>query len=151
MADARIEIKVGAVSFSGEGEGKWLSEQLDKIIEKLPQLSSVVPAVQENDETDDAQGPKLKKSNVGTLASFLAAKNAKTKKTRKFLATALWLHESTGARRIGTGDVTKALSQHSQGSVGNASQCLVQNNKSGFTAKDGKQFYVTPEGRSEIG
>jgi hypothetical protein len=32
MADAKIEIKVGSVSFSGEGDGKWLSEQLDKVI-----------------------------------------------------------------------------------------------------------------------
>ena len=151
MADAKIEIKVGAVSFSGEGEGKWLSEQLDKVIEKLPLLASVAPAAPDSDEKSGAHEQKSKKSNIGTLASFLAAKSAKTNKTRKFLATALWLHDSTGVHRIGTGDVTKALSQHNQGSVGNASQCLVQNNKRGFTAKDGKQFYVTPEGRSEIG
>jgi hypothetical protein len=42
MANAKIEIKVGAVSFSGEG--RWLSEQLDKVIEKLPELASIAPA-----------------------------------------------------------------------------------------------------------
>jgi hypothetical protein len=39
MAEAKIEIKVGAVSFSGEGESKWLAEQLDKILTCVPQLS----------------------------------------------------------------------------------------------------------------
>jgi hypothetical protein len=149
MADAKIEIKVGAVSFSGEGEGKWLSEQLDKVIEKLPQLASVAPPA----PAAGGGGAQTHHANpnVGTLASFLTAKNAKTNKTRKFLAAAVWLHDSTGSNRIATGDVKKALSQHNQGSVGNASQCLTQNNKQGFTAKDGKQFYVTPEGRTEIG
>lgn len=150
MADAKIEIKVGAVSFSGEGDGKWLSEQLDKVIEKLPELAKVVPVEPESGGGggDVAQTHHGKK-NVGTLASFLAAKNAKSNKTRKFLATAVWLHDSTGANRIATADVKKALSQHNQGSVGNASQCLVQNTKQGFTTKDGRQFYVTPEGRTE--
>jgi phage-related protein len=151
MADAKIEIKVGAVSFSGEGDGKWLSEQLDKVIEKLPQLANVAPVEPESSGRTggDAHAHQGKK-NVGTLASFLTAKNAKTNKTRKFLATAVWLHDVTGANRLATGDVKKALGQHNQGAVGNASQCLVQNNKQGFTAKDGKQFYVTPEGRAEI-
>ncbi len=151
MAEAKIEIKVGSVSFSGEGDGKWLSEQLDKVIEKLPELAAVAPAETENSGNDGTATKPVVKGKVGTLASFLSAKNAKNNKTRKFLATAVWLHDSTGANRLATGDVKKALSQHNQGAVGNASQCLVQNNKQGFTAKDGKQFYVTPEGRAEIG
>lgn len=136
MAEAKIEIKVGAVSFSGEGEGKWLSEQLDKVIEKLPQLASVAPIAPPAPGSGGAAAQTHHANpNVGTLASFLTAKNAKTNKTRKFLAAAVWLHDSTGANRIATGDVKKALSQHNQGSVGNASRCLVQNNKQGFTTK----------------
>jgi hypothetical protein len=150
MAEAKIEIKVGAVSFSGEGEGKWLSEQLDKVLEKIPELARVAPIIGENGgEGSDGKGtpPKAK----GTLASFLNSKNAKSSKTRKFLATALWLHDSTSKPRLSTTEVTKALSNNSQGSVGNASQCLNLNTKQGFCAKDGKQFYVTDEGRGEIG
>jgi hypothetical protein len=153
MADAKIDIKIGAVSFVAEGSEKWLSGELDKVLAKAPELAAIAPA-----ETAGAGGggeddthTKHQKGNIGTLASFLNAKNAKTNKTRKFLATAVWLHDSTGANRLSTGEVTKVLSQHNQGSVGNASQCLISNNKQGFTAKDGKQFYVTPEGRTEIG
>ena len=150
MADAKIEIKVGAVSFSGEGDGKWLSEQLDKIIEKLPELANVAPELPGGSGDGDGKSPATKKAK-GTLASFLNAKNVKTNKTRKFLATAVWLHDSSGNNRLATGAVKKALRQNNQGSVGNASQCLVQNVKAGFIAKEGKQFYVTDEGRTQIG
>jgi len=151
MSEAKIEIKVGAVSFSGEGDGKWLSEQLDKVLEKIPELANVASAEPENGDGSggDVKAP-AKKAKIGTLASFLTAKNAKRNKTRKFLATAIWLHDNDGKSRLATGDVRKALTQHSQGDVGNASQCLVQNSKQGFIAKDGKQFYVTDEGRAEI-
>ena len=38
MSDTKISIKVGHVEFSGEGNEKWLSEQLDKILVKVPEL-----------------------------------------------------------------------------------------------------------------
>jgi hypothetical protein len=44
------------------------------------------------------------------------------------------------------------LNTHNQGRLGNAAQFLVNCAKSGFVAKDGpKQFYVTPEGWTELG
>lgn len=150
MAEAKIEIKVGAVSFSGEGEGKWLSEQLDKVLEKLPELVNVAPAPAEDNRPDGTPKPPHVRVK-GTLASFLTAKNAKSNKTRKFLATALWLQDAQGKNRLTTRDVTKALSDNSQGTVGNASQCLNQNANQGFATKEGRQFYIPEEGRNEIG
>ena len=41
MADAKIEIKVGAFSFSGEGTEKWLSGELEKLLAKIPELVDV--------------------------------------------------------------------------------------------------------------
>lgn len=100
MADAKIEVKVGAVSFTGEGSESWLSTQLDKVIKHLPDLVKVAP------EPSPAAGPHpggaQPKANVGTLASFVTAKNAKNNKTRKFLATALWLQDG-GKNRLTTG------------------------------------------------
>jgi hypothetical protein len=43
MADAKIEIKVGAFSFSGEGTEKWLSGELEKLLTKIPELVDVAP------------------------------------------------------------------------------------------------------------
>jgi hypothetical protein len=148
MADAKIEVKVGEVSFTGEGSEDWLAIQLDKVIKHLPDLVKAVPAP--TPVPSPHSGGAQPKANIGTLASFLAAKNAKSNKTRKFLATALWLQDG-GKNRLATGDVTKALDDNNQGKVGNAAQCLINNAKQGFCAKDGKQFYVTDEGRSEIG
>src|SRR6266478_1653420 len=143
MADAKIEIKVGAVSFSGEGEGKWLSEQLDKVIEKLPILASVAPPEPDKDDhaTEPPKTHHTKKGNVGTLAAFLASKKATANQRRKFLATSVWLHDSTGKPRISTGDVKKALKTNNQGKLANASASLNSNVAKGFCEKDGKNGF----------
>ena len=150
MADAKIEIKVGAVSFSGEGDGKWVSEQFAKFLESVPELAKVAATAPGQKDESTAQS-KVAQRTKGTLASFLTAKDAKSNKTRKFLATSVWLQDTLSKDRLVTGDVTKALSQHNQGSCGNASQCLNDNAKKGFVFKDGKEFFVTDEGRGEIG
>jgi len=152
MAESKIEIKVGGVSFSGEGGESWLSAQLDKMLKYLPELVTVVPPQDKNGDEEADQGKRTVGTKAkGTLAAFLTTKSAKTNKTRKFLATALWLQDQ-GNDALTTNAVTKAVSDNKQGSLGNASQCLVQNVKQGFCERTGKkQFYVTDEGRSEIG
>lgn len=154
MAEAKIEIKVGAVSFSGEGESKWLSEQLDKVIEKLPELAGVAPAepASGGGGTELPKTHHAKKGNVGTLAAFLTSKKATSNQRRKFLATSVWLHDSTGKARISTGEVKKALKTNNQGKLANASASLNSNVAKGFCEKDGKSgFFVTDPGRTEIG
>jgi len=54
MADSKLEIKVGSITFSGEGTGDWLSKQLDKVLAKLPELVAVAP--QGNEENSDSGG-----------------------------------------------------------------------------------------------
>lgn len=156
MAEAKIEIKVGAVSFSGEGEGKWLSEQLDKILEKIPELAKVTPlAPSVGNGAAGAAGSGQQGSGglsvSGTLAGFLKAKNATTNQTRKFLATALWLTDTQNKEHMTTSDVSKALTDAKQTPLSNASQNLASNISQGFCHKTGKQFYVTDDGRGEVG
>lgn len=38
MVDAKIQFKLGAIEFTGEGEKDWIAQQLDKILEKAPIL-----------------------------------------------------------------------------------------------------------------
>ncbi len=38
MSESKVHVKVGVVEFSGEGEQEWLAKQLDKILEKIPEL-----------------------------------------------------------------------------------------------------------------
>jgi len=155
LADAKIEIKVGAISLSGEGDADWLSKQLDKLLEKIPELAKIsVSDIEEEVEAPKSVGrhPTTDRAKaVGTLASFLKEKKATSIQARKFLATALWLQETQNLKRINTGLVTKALSDHNQGKLTNASQCLINNATSGWLVREGKQFYISDEGRTELG
>lgn len=151
MADSKLEIKVGPITFSGEGSGEWLSKQLDKILAKMPELVAVAPSESSENGSDanSSHGAKTAKA-PGTLAAFLKAKNASTSQPRKFLATAVWLHDSEKKTRLTTTDISGALSKSNQGKLKNASDCLIRNAKKGFCEREGKQFYVTDEGRADI-
>ena len=155
MGEAKLEVKAGAVSFCGEGSEIWLAQQLDKVIAKLPDLiripgaeSAAPPAHVDSADSigSDSRGAKTGKP----LATFLKEKKATSNQARKFLATALWLQVEKSMNRVSTGDVTKALSEHNQGRLSNAAQCLINNASQGNVVRDGKQFYVADEGRSEL-
>jgi hypothetical protein len=85
-----------------------------------------------------------------TLAAFLGTNNRKKSQARKFLATAVWLHDS-GRDRLATRDVSEALSKNNQGKLTNPAQSLNDNVGQGYCEKDGGQFYVTEEGKTAIG
>src|SRR5689334_21460551 len=111
MADAKIDIKIGAVSFAAEGSEKWLSGELDKVLAKAPELAAIVPAEPVGDGVggDATHGKHGKKGQRGTLAQFLKQKSATDNQVKKFLATAVWLHDTTEKDRISTKEVTLAL------------------------------------------
>jgi hypothetical protein len=157
MAEAKIEIKVGAVSFSGEGDGKWLSEQLDKVIEKLPELAGVLPAEERsggggNSEESENSSARHSRKISGNLAAYLKEKGATANQVKKFLATAIWLHDHGKRDMLTTSDVVAALVTAKQSELTNASQSLNNNVTKGFCQKQGKKdFFVTDEGRANIG
>ena len=41
MADGKIELSIGAIKFAGEGDTKWLTEQLDKLLSKAEARSKM--------------------------------------------------------------------------------------------------------------
>jgi hypothetical protein len=150
MGGAKIEIKVGEVSFAAEGNEKWLSVQLDKVLRQLPDLAGAAPTSPSRDRRREGTQAGGRKA-PGTLAAFLVAKKATRNKTRAFLAAALWLQDR-GKERLSTGDVSRALYENKQGKLANASQRLAHNVKRGLCAKVGRrEFYVTEEGRAELG
>ncbi|HMH11637.1 MAG TPA: hypothetical protein VK578_00890 [Edaphobacter sp.] len=79
MADTKLEIKVGAVTFTGEGAESWLAQQLDKVLDRLPELLEVrTPDSGGSDEseTSDRDSTKKKSGKKVPLAMFLKEKNA---------------------------------------------------------------------------
>lgn len=154
MTEGKIEFALGDISFTGEGEQDWVAEQLDKILEKIPELIKSLPKKKRPTPTKDASdhepaatGESLSQK---TLSTFLKEKGAEKSQPIKFLVTAVWLHDTKDQRRLKTNDVTNALRNASQKRLSNPSECLSKNVKKGFIEKDGREFYVTEEGRTSL-
>ncbi|MDB4919501.1 hypothetical protein [Mucilaginibacter sp.] len=155
MSNSKIQIKVGIVEFSGEGDQDWLALQLDKIIAKVPELLKIELATP-GKETNDAIGDKLDASKTNSsfktsnLATWLKDKGATTNQVKKFLATAAYI-QIGGKDRLATGDIVAALKKSNQSKLGNPSDCLNGNVKKGLCEKDGNEFFVTVEGIESLG
>ncbi len=155
MEKSKIEIKIGNVKFMGEGDASWLEKQLDKFLNKVPELLKldIIPPSETISEptgdytnTNDSKSEASSTSNVpSNLSVYLREKNTTSNQTNKFLVTAAFIQQR-GQRRISTTDVTKALKDSNQSRLGNASDKLNKNVSKGFCEKDGAQFFVTQEG-----
>lgn len=148
MAQSKIEIKIGGLTFTGEADAAWLEKQLDKLLEFAKSAN-----VGQNAESADAETeakPDKRTSKHGSLSGFLKSQNATSTQVRKFLATAVWLARGRD-KLLTTKQVTEAISKNQQGKLANPSQCLNNNVKRGYCVKHEKQFYVTEEGLKEIG
>ena len=47
MSESKIEIKIGQITFSGQGEQDWVAKQLDKILAQAEKLIQLAPAAGE--------------------------------------------------------------------------------------------------------
>jgi len=153
MATAKIEFTLGTITFSGEGEETWISDQLDKILHKAPDLIKIAAEAQPIGHPAAIASGQVQASSDDaissqTLPNFLRTKNARSQ-VKKFLATAIWLH-AKGSVRLSTTDVTKALRDFNQPHLTNASDCLNSNVSQGHIEKEGRQFFVTDEGKQSL-
>ena len=154
MSDSKIQLKIGNLEFTGEGESGWVSSQLDKILNKVPDLLGV--ARQDKEDSNGVGDSVPKQSGLDNtvkptnLSIFLREKNASTNQVKKFLATAAFL-QLNGKSRLSTSDIPKALKEANQTKLGNPSEYLNQNVKKGHCEKDGSQFFVTSHGFGDLG
>ena len=147
-APTKIRMKIGGIEIDYEGPEGFLDEKLPKLLNEVSALAKKVPI--ENGAGDEGRNQKSGAPSALPLPSFLKEKTAKSQNMR-FLATAEWLH-GKGAERIKTSDVTKALRDSQQKRLGNASECLSRNVSKGYCEKtSGGEFFVTDEGRQELG
>ncbi len=153
MADSKLEIKVGPITFSGEGDGDWLSAQLDKVLSKIPELVAAAPQESPAGGNNGAKqsGAQTTGQVSGTLAAHLKATGSTTNQVRKFLATAVWLHDTQNKSRLTTAEIPNALKSSNQSRLSNPSDALGKNVGKGFCDKDASGFFVTPEGRASLG
>ncbi|HTC23365.1 MAG TPA: hypothetical protein VK688_03325 [Gemmatimonadales bacterium] len=158
MAEARIKLSVGAVSFSGSGEPEWLAAQMERVLAEIPNLTTVRPAAvmpQAAGATGNGMPPAPAEVEGGfttTLASYIKEKSGETNQNERFLATSDWL------RRRGTSSLTAALiartlGEHQQKRLGNPADCLNQNASKGYVEKvpANGTFFITPDGLRHLG
>jgi hypothetical protein len=152
MGEAKIEVALGALSFSGEGDQEWLSKQLDKIIEAAPSLARIEPYLAASaNEASPNPGPTAPEGVfTQTIASYIKAKQGDTNQQRRFLATANWLRRR-GNTNLTTAAVTKALQDHHQKRLSNPADCLNKNVNRGYCEKTGDGFFITTDGLALLG
>ena len=169
MSQSKIEFRLGAIHFIGEGDREWVTKQLDKIISQASMLLRVAGDSDDNSPSEyfspvkrtKASSKKtatqttptvtgIKSNTLGKdLATFIQAKKAGSNQRAKFLAAALWLHKH-GKSNPGTRDVTNALKQARVSALINPSQYLNQNVKQGYLKKSGSGFVITKKGESAL-
>jgi hypothetical protein len=145
----KIEIRIGNLSFSAEGDQDWLGEQLSKVM----QAASPVIAKDESSgqpETGRAAPAALSTSSVGSLAAYLKATGGESKQVQRFLATAGWLFRR-GVTNLTTAAVAAGLAENHQKRLSNPADCLNQNVSKGYCEKQRDGFFITPEGWSALG
>jgi outer membrane biosynthesis protein TonB len=98
----------------------------------------------------EPKAPKVEKSD-SQLAQFITDKKGSTNQVRKFLATAVFLANSSDVSRLSTSMISKALKSDGIEKLKNASDCLNKNEKKGYCIKDGKEFIITENGYLSIG
>src|SRR5918992_5111139 len=91
-------------------------------------------------------GAKFTKS----LATYLSERQAHSTQVLRFLVTADWLRLK-GVTPLNTKAVTDALRNNNQSRLGNAPDVLNKNTAKGHIEKDGKNFFITPEGLVSLG
>lgn len=133
----------------GRGTEKWLSDELGKLLAKLPELVEITPP---ESGDDHAPAPATKENGkLGSLASFLRERDAVDNQVKRFLATAVFLHDTTNKNRVTTAEVRQALKTANQPKLTNPANCLNQNVAKGHAEKDGRSFFVTDPGRTSLG
>jgi hypothetical protein len=165
MANGRLEFKIGNIEFIGEGEQEWVTQQLEKMLKRVPDLQKegaqkIVKPQPKTDtshlvlpstlEGDLFSAPKVTPRVIPeNLSTFLRNKDCIDKQRRKFLGSAVWLQQN-GKQLIKTKEVTDALRAARQVKITNPSHQLNQNISQGFCQKEGNGFYVTPQGVDNI-
>jgi hypothetical protein len=146
MTNGKIEVNVGGLAFSAEGEQAWLAEQLDKILKAAPDVVAA-QAMKEKPDSKHAVHETTKSDGTftETLASHIRGKKGDDNQVQRFLATADWLRRR-GEKTLTTRAVSTALKAHHQKKLSNPADALNQNVAKGYCEKADGGFFITPDG-----
>lgn len=147
---ANIEISLGALRFSAEGEETWLTEQLQFAMGQFEHLAKLAAPMNSANANDGGTGAAANEKPVGSLASHIKEKGGESNQNQRFLAAADWLRRK-GQTQLKTSLVSSTLKENQQKKLSNPSEALNQNVSKGFCEKAGSNFFITPEGLKHLG
>lgn len=150
MTSSKVSLKIGTIEFTCEGSEAWVAKRMELVFSEASKLAKIAPPPPQSEAVKSDGTVTGNGTQVATLATHLKERKAGTSQNKRFLAVADWLRRK-GKPKMTTSDVTRALKDNHQSRLGNATECLNQNVKKGFCQKDGKEFFVTPEGLKELG
>ena len=146
---AALTVKVHALldELSPEERGKVVTAVMTLFGE--PVVAGYGPAAPISSIASNSGGPTAAKFTK-SLATYLSEKQAHSNQTLRFLVTADWLR-LRGVTPLTTKAVAEALRNNNQARLGNAPDTLNKNAAKGLVEKDGKTFFITPEGLASLG
>lgn len=153
MSESKIQVKVGIVEFSGEGDPEWLAAQLDKILEKIPELLKI--EVSSTGSRNNGSGV----NNGGGVISGLSVTNIAGKLNSKsgtdlILAAAAYLHfiENKGAfsRDEISQTMKKATGYYKNSHLANLTTNLASLEKSNALTKSSNDYSIHVDKVNEL-
>ena len=149
--NSKIDVTIGDVSFSGEGEQEWLTKQLDKVI-AIARPARASKSTQKSPTPTKGVDEKESAPFTASLASHLRDKKGEANQVARFLATADWLRRRNGDQTLTTALVTRSLRDNQQKRLGNPADTLNKNVKKGHCEKiSGGGFLITDDGLQALG
>lgn len=149
MPQSKIDINVGGVSFSGEGEQAWLTEQLDKVLKSAQDVARLQTGGHDAQAQQAGRSGAGGETPTGSLASYIREKGGDDNQVDRFLITANWLR-LRGNGTLTTAAVTKALRDNHQKRLSNPADCLNKNVSKGYCEKGSGGFFITPDGLNRL-
>ncbi len=143
----KVELKIGEMSFSGEGDQAWLDDQISKLLEAATsdQIRGAISTGAIASEERQSEP-----THNESLPTYLRNKGGEQSQVKRFLATAAWLFQR-GETTLTTRLVGKTLRENHQKRLANPSDCLNKNVSKGHCEKTAKGFSITPEGWHKLG
>jgi len=145
MSDSKIQVKVGSVEFSGEGNQDWLSNQLDKILEQIPKLlqsENDIPKTLSVKGDPFKAGDSISGLSLINIAGKLSCKSA----SDLAIAAAAFLHFIDGKAAFSRDELSstmkKALGFYKETMMNNLTSTLTQMEKNGIFNKSSNLYSI---------
>lgn len=153
MSDSKIQVKVGIIEFSGEGNQDWLSKQLDKILDKVPELLKIEASDLKDGKVNggaDSGGKTLSGLSVLNIVGRLSAKSG----AEVAIAAGAYLHFVKAQPVFSRDDLSSTMKRatgiYKNSMLGNLTTILAQLEKNGTFTKSSSSYSLNAEKVSEL-